>query len=155
MNDSNTRSLWNMIIIEDPEGLPGKTLNNVLDLIQSIVCFKYVILNDINGAFVAPLVKQEGKIIEFQKISKIIKEVKQFDWGDFFLFKKYPDHWEKITKYFEYPEYILKSDTTVRAIDDTYVYIYTPYNEVVGLLQNHFIIETTKTDLLENLEYPY
>lgn len=155
MNEISNYPLWNLIIVIDPEGLPGKTLISVLDLIQSIVCFKYVVLHDINGAYVAPLVKQEGKIIEIQTISHIIRNVKQFDWGDFFLFKEYPKNWDKIEKYFDYPNYIIKSDTTIRAIDDTYVYIYTPYPELIGSIKNHFIVETVKTDRLENLDYPY
>ncbi len=155
MNELNTFPLWHLIIIDDPEGLPGKTIFNVLQLLHEIIHYKFVVLHDINGAYVAPLVRQEGKIIKIQSIFNNIQNVKQFDWGDFFLFKEYPKHWEKIEGCIYYPNFIIKSDTTIRAVDDTYVYIYTPYAEIIKIMGNNFKIDAIKNDYLDNLDYPY
>lgn len=58
------------------------------------------------------------------------------------------------TKKAPYPFVISQSDTTVRAVDDTYIYIYTPFEEIVKLLKDNFQIESEKDGLLEDLDYP-
>jgi len=46
------------------------------------------------------------------------------------------------------------ADTTIRAIDDTYIYIYTPDDEIVEMLKSKFSYEFVQRDYLQELDYP-
>lgn len=154
LNDLNVNnSNWTLIIIKDPLFLPGKSISNIIQLIQNIVRFKFVILDYIYGAYTSSLVKKEKTIIQVDDLINILPEVEQFDWGDFFLFKEYPKNWND-PKGALYPYVISQTDTTVRAVDDTYIYIYTPYKEIADIVIKSYEIESIKTDILENLEFP-
>jgi hypothetical protein len=45
-------------------------------------------------------------------------------------------------------------DTTVRAFDSTHIFIYTPYQEVVKVIKENYLVESIKTTTLDNLDYP-
>jgi hypothetical protein len=148
---------WYLITIEDPEGLPGKNILNVIQLIMKVMNFNFVILNDINGAgkygVVLSLQENENIVLKIEELLKVLNDITQFDWGDFFLFKQYPNKLE-IFENKLYPERISQTETTIRAIDDTYIYIYTPYKEIVDVIKENYEIESIKIDSLENLDYP-
>ncbi len=156
--DNNINSKWHQIIIDDPGCLPGKIIFDVIHYLLKFVHFKYVILNDIVGAAqngLMPLLwDMENSAIELDDFLNIVCNVQQFDFGDFFLFKEYPATWDnpEITTY---PYLIAQTDTTVRAIDDQYVYIYTPFKTIAdGLELTNYKIESIKTNFLDQLEYP-
>jgi hypothetical protein len=158
MNINNVNSnckRWHLITIEDPEALPGKNIFNIIQQLMSIVEFRFAILNDINGARISSLIEKENTVLKIGDVLSMLCEVVQFDWGDFFLFKNYPENWNHPEGINNYPKLITQTDTTVRAIDDTYIYIYTPYQEIVNMVKEKYIIESLKTDILENLDYPY
>ncbi len=150
-------SKWYLITIEDPEGLPGKNIFNVIQLIMKVMNFNFIILNDINGAgkhgVVLSLQENENIVLKIGELLKVLNDITQFDWGDFFLFKQYPNKLE-IFENELYPERISQTETTIRAIDDTYIYIYTPYKEIVDVIKENYEIESIKMDSLENLDYP-
>lgn len=75
--------------------------------------------------------------------------------GRFFLFQKFPKHWENIDEIINYPDLIVQAGTTIRAVDDQYIYIYTKYIEVVNLIKDKYIVESIKTGSLSELDYPY
>jgi hypothetical protein len=91
--------------------------------------------------------------MDIKDLLKVLNDVEQFDWGDFFLFKEYPNQWNNPGEE-PYPYVVAQSDTTVRAIDDTYIYIYTPYPEIVKAIQENYLLESIKSDTLDNLDYP-
>ncbi|MBA3603240.1 MAG: hypothetical protein H0W50_06295 [Parachlamydiaceae bacterium] len=147
---------WHQIIIDDPACLPGKIIYDVIQVLLCKIEFKYVVLDDIEGAAqkgLIPILRgMENSVLELDEFMSIVREVQQFDFGDFFLFKEYPKKWSNGTSY---PHAIAQTDTTVRAIDDQYVYIYTPYQEIVDVITStEYKIESIKTDTLEKLEYP-
>ena len=148
-------NLWQLIIIEDSDALPGKSVFDLLKVLMKQFKFKYVILNDIEGAAEAAndLKEKEGEIISIDEFLEKVVDVIQFDWGDFFLFLDYPKNWEFVDR--SYSKQIEQTDMTVRAIDDQYLYIYTPSQDVLGLLKEYYTIESLKSDLLENLDFPY
>ena len=150
----NNTVYWNRISIIDPNGLPGKSIADAIKCIQRSMNFKFVIIDDIIGAKISVLLDKENTIMEIKDLLEIINEVIQFDWGDFFLFQEYPKNWENF-KGLSYPDLVRQTDTTVRAIDDTYIYVYTPFQEIVNILKENYQIESMKTDFLENLDYPY
>ncbi len=147
---------WHQIIIDDPACLPGKIIYDVIQILLRKIEFKYIVLDDIEGAAqkgLIPILRgMENSVLGLDDFLRIVRDVQQFDFGDFFLFKKYPKEWSNGTSY---PHSIAQTDTTVRAIDDQYVYIYTPYQEIVYVIASmEYKIESIKTDTLEKLEYP-
>ena len=99
------------------------------------------------------LLENQQKIIKVKDLLKMLPEVIQFDWGDFFLFKYYPEHWENSSRKF-YRDRIVLTDTTIRAVDDQYIYVYTPYKQIVNLINENYTIESIKIDSLDKLDYP-
>lgn len=155
-------SKWFLIIIRDEFALPGDSIFNIFQILLKVINLNFVILNDINGAgkdgkngLILSLQEKENQIIKIDDLLKVLCDVKQFDWGDFFLFKDYPQKWENPGGITDYPNLFIQTDTTIRAIDDTYIYVYTPSQEIVNGLKQNYEIESIKLDLLENLEYPY
>ncbi|MBS0272764.1 MAG: hypothetical protein JSR85_09030 [Proteobacteria bacterium] len=148
---------WTLITIEDPEFLPGKNIVNIIQLISKVVCFKFVILDYIYGAanngLIPFLQEKRNKILKIEDVFQEISKVIQFDWGDFFLFKEYPEQWNN-SKGEQYSYVIAQTDTTIRAVDDQYIYVYTPYEEILNLIKKNYKIESVKIDMLQNLDYP-
>jgi hypothetical protein len=147
------KSNWNLIIIKDPNFLPGKSLYDVIKHCLNVVEFKFVVLDYIYGALTAALAEQEDQILFLGDVLEKLSDVVQFDWGDFFLFKEYPKDWSN-PKGELYPFVVVQSDTTVRAVDDQYIYIYTPYQEVVDMIRSNYIVEEIKSGALDQLDYP-
>jgi hypothetical protein len=158
MNIIKKTDRWFLIIIKDDLPLPGKSFFDVISLLITCINFKFVIINDINGAAENGLIyflqKKEGKILSVQTILNILNDIIQFDWGDFFLFSEKPLNWENPQDYY-YPTLIKQTDTTVRAVDDTYIYIYTPFQVIVDIIKSNYKIESVKEDALEKLDFPY
>ena len=144
---------WYFVIIEDNKALPGKSLIELLNHLLNIIKFPFVIVDKVYGAGINNLVQYEDEIIKIDELLKILPEVGQFDWGDFFLFLKYPETWKNPPKE-SYPYVVSQTDTTVRAVDDTYMYVYTPFEEIVSALKENYIIENIQIDLIQNLEFP-
>ena len=63
-------------------------------------------------------------------------------------------NWDNHSDY-NYPNLISQTDTTVRAVDDQYIYIYTPHEKVVNLIQEKHTVDSIKTGSLDELDYPY
>lgn len=145
--------MWYLAIIRDSHDLAGESVFKILSIIQQVIRFKYIILNDINGAGVAELVEKENVPYLVADIIMDIKKVIQFDWADFFLFKNFPQQWDDEKK--SYPNLVSWTDTTIRAIDDTYIYVYTQHKEILNTLNQFYTIESVSFDFIENLEFPY
>ncbi len=144
---------WILITIVDPKNLPGESILTLIKLLLKVVKYEFVILDYIYGAGILPLIEKENNVITINELMNMLPEVKQFDWGDFFLFKEYPKHWNNNTKEL-YPYVIAQTDTTIRAVDDGYIYVYTPYPIVADIIKKKYEIESLKIDMLEKLDYP-
>jgi hypothetical protein len=154
----NSDENWFLVIIDDPALLPGKSIFDVINHIRHCIEFKFVILNDIEGAgqnWLIPILhEKENMVLEIDQFLEIVCKVEQFDWGDFFLFKNYPTNWDS-PKGKSYPYLIAQTDTTLRAVDDQYIYVYTKNQKIVDVLKKEYKIESVKTGSLGHLEYPY
>jgi hypothetical protein len=84
---------WSLIIIKDPKLLPGTSILNVIKDLLIVQQFKFVVLDNIYGALISSIVEIEKDIIGINDLVILLPGVKQFDWGDFFLFKEYPINW--------------------------------------------------------------
>lgn len=149
----NSKSLWYLITIVDPDCLPGTSIFNAIQLLLKVSDFKFVVMDYLYGAGISSLVEKENTILAVEEVMSKLCEVKQFDWGDFFLFKDYPQHWQNSRKLL-YPPIIAQTDATVRAVDDGYIYIYTPDPEIANAVKENYEIESISIDDLENLSYP-
>ncbi len=153
----NQKNNWYLITVDDPHFLSGKSLYELTRIVTKVVKFRFVILDYIHGSgkdwLIYTLQNHQNKIYTMEEFLQLLLDVKQFDWGDFFLFKEYPNHWNN-PKGELYPYVISQSDTTIRAVDDQYIYVYTPYFEIVELIKENYVIESIKIDLLDNLDYP-
>lgn len=146
-----------LITIEDPTFKLGKSISKVIQLLLQIIDFKFIILNDLEGSgpygVIYSLKQKMNEILDLRETSKVFDDL-QFEWGDFFLFKEYPDSWQDNGDMF-YPPLIAQTDTTIRAIDSQYIYIYTSYKEIVDLIMEKYLVESVITNTLDNLSYPY
>lgn len=116
---------------------------------------QFVVLSDLEGAGITNLIKDdEILVIHIDEFLKRICTVEQFDWGDFFLFNFFPSNW-KTFKTRSYPEIISLTETTIRAIDDSYIYIYTPHDEIIKLIKDNYSLQEIKKGSLEILDYPF
>lgn len=122
--------------------LPAKILNQIKSTQNGLTTyklkpasnlFKFDILNDIQGSskkgkggLIGYLQEKEDTVFQIDDLLKIICDVVQFDWGDFFLFKEYSKHWEKPEGVTLYPNLIVQTETTVRAVDNQYIYTFIP-----------------------------
>ncbi len=145
---------WTLIIIVDPECLPGRSIFNVIVALQKVAKYRFIMIDDIVGAKISALLEKQNMVLKLEDLLMTIYDVVQFDWGNFFLFKEYPDILVN-SESMKNPEIIVQTDSTVRAVDDGYIYIYTHNQEVIDVIKNSYKIESMKTDWLENLEYPY
>lgn len=153
-----TTSNWYLVIVDDaPKFLPGKSFINILQLLSPIGKFSFVITDCIEGSgkdwVISNLQHKKNTVFKFDEILQLLCDIKQLDWGDFFLFKECPKNWTN-SKGVLYPFVVKQSDTTIRAVDSQYLYIYTPYIEIVEVLKNTYNVEEIKTGSLETLDYP-
>lgn len=154
-NDINANSQWYLITICDPLFLPGKSIFNITNLILKALTVRFVLMSDLQGAGVSHLIKDtDPPFLPIDEFLTRVGFVDQFDWGDFFLFSDCPKEWQIFDKK-PYPEIIAHTETTIRAIDDSYIYVYTPKFEIAQLIKENYIIEKIVQENLVNLEYPF
>jgi hypothetical protein len=159
MINLSTTHEWHLVTIDDPAFLRGKSIFDMLKFLSQHGKFKYVILNDIVGTsqngLMAILQEKENSVLKLNDFLNVVCDVRQFEWGDFFLFKEYPQDWVDATTGDYYPPIIEKTDTTVRAIDNQYIYIYTPHQSIADVVLDKYEIESIKTSPLNALDFPY
>jgi hypothetical protein len=154
MKNLSIQPLWHQIIIEDSQALPGTSVHNLIKTILKAVDLQYIITANLEGAGTYYLEEQlkghTGKINEFLNV---VTSVKQFDWGDFYLFRKPPTETNNYnTK--EYEKVIPQTDVTIRAVDDTYLYVYTQDPLVIKHIKDFFEIESDKVATIYDLDFP-
>jgi hypothetical protein len=159
--EKNIKTQWIQIIIRDEEALPGKNLHKIINLIKNLINVSFIILNDIDGAgtiingigtTISFLRNLQGEAVRLEEVLTSIFETKQFDWGDFFLFSEYPTDWNYTG--LKLSPMVAQTTSTVRAVDDTYIYIYTPFEAVLEELKKKYEIESIRVDDVANLDYP-
>ncbi|MGK5595739.1 MAG: hypothetical protein ACSNEK_10345 [Parachlamydiaceae bacterium] len=152
-------SLWHLVILKPQGGSTGGAVLKIMQEVTEVVKFKFVIMDYILGATKDALItrmrEQQHTPLHLNDLLKILDQVILFDWGDFFLFEETPSQWwgeEDIL----YPPLVAETDTTIRAVDDTYIYVYTPYQQIVDKLVKYANedIESITTDKLEDLSFP-
>lgn len=150
---------WYLVTIDDyPRMLTGESIFEILKLIQEVEKIKFVIFDAIDATgkdhIFRFLHENVNEVFDIENLLKITNNIEHVEWGDFFLFKEYPKDWENLGDG-HYPHVIAQADTTLRGVDDQYMYIYTQSKNLVDIVKSHYEIEGVKVDLLENLDFPY
>ena len=131
--------MWYLIIIDDaPKFLLGKSFIDILQLLFSTRKFNFIITDSIEGSgkdwVISNLQDKKNKIFKFEEIMKILCGITQLEWGDFFLFEKYPQNWTNIEGNL-YSNLVAQSNTVIRAVDNQiYIYIYIYIHPILKLL---------------------
>jgi len=156
MQNLPTDFYWYLVTI-DMEYLTGRHLVDMLSLAKKINNYNYAVVDRIfaisQSGIMELLTNKPEKIFEIENLLELINKIDHPEWADFFLFKEYPRDWENPEDEL-YPYLIVQSDTTLRAVDDQYLYIYTQSKQLVDAIKSKYEIESEKMDLLENLDFP-
>ena len=150
---------WNLIVIPLSDAVSGKGMYDLINTMLEVKKFKYMVLDDIEGVatdkyLIRILRNQQYTPWRLKDLMPAIKDVDAFEWGSFFLFEDYPDKWDHSDHFFE-PYLVGQTDSTIRAMDGNYAYIYTPYDSMVEIIKKNYETEEVKIDFLENLDYPF
>ncbi len=147
---------WHLISLIPKDGLNGNSFINVLKILEKNFEYKYITLWEFmacvsKNGFINEIHQIHQKITDvvvfsFEEIYKILDEVEHFEWVDFFLYKDFPRDWHLPDDWY-YQPLMKKSDCFVRGVDDQYIYIYTPLEEVVKLIKASYPIE--ELDMIE------
>lgn len=148
---------WNLVVIPTSDALSGKGMHDLINVIMEVTNFKYVVLDDMEGMAKENLMRilrnQQYTPMRLKDLLLMLQDVECFEWGGFYLFEEYPESFDVADHIFD-PYLVKQSDSTIRAMDGNYAYIYTPYDSVVEIIKKNYIIEDVITDFLENLDYP-
>lgn len=100
------------------------------------------------------LQENQGRIIKIDDILKLLFDVTQFTWGDFFFFQEYPSNLKNDLDE-SYPFIISQTDIALRLVDNQFFYIYSANDDLIGYIREQYEIESLEKNSLEKLAYPY
>mgnify|MGYP003394012338 CR=1 FL=1 len=148
--------MWTLISLEDDACLAGTSIQKVLNSFLDILEVNYVLLEDIGSPGTYNILHDnQFPILPLSRFLDYLPQVTQFDWGNFYLFKDPISDCNEILAVDDY-EKIRLSETTIRAVDYAYIYVYTPYKEVAERVKAcGFKIDSIKEGELTSLDYPF
>lgn len=140
MNTEN-QNMWHLIVLEEPSDyLNNRSLEKILKILEQSYNYRYLALNEFEGAGIPGLfynlreVINTKKIFSFNEVYSILQDVDSFDWVDFFLFLEYPAGWSKVEGN-NYTTLMSHSNGLVRGVDNGYIFVYTPNVEVIETIK--------------------
>lgn len=146
---------YRQIIIEDPECISGKSLSRLLGLLSINIAARYVVVDSVTSTSNDEILKQyDYTTLPVDELLSILDSITQIEWGDFYLYKTK----EKADLYvagLSYNEKIASCAALVRAIDNTYFYIYIKENVNVDGINLEYKINDQKILETGKLEFPY
>lgn len=146
---------WTLISLEDFVAVPGTSIKNVLHSFLDILEIHYVLIDNIEGAGSYEMIHdREFPFLPITKFLEYLPLVSQFNWADFYFFQHQLSDIDGILS-LDPMEIIMRSDTTIRAVDQTYIYVYTPFTEVADRVKNCGLkIDMIKENDILSLDYP-
>ena len=151
MMESNAQD-WYEVVVPDPSNLSGPFVAAFLKLVARFMKIKNLVIDDLSGANVSELIENyTATIVELDIVVNLIANAVQFDWCNFLLFKcggYIPGKDES------YAEFISKTTITVRAVDDSDLYLYTRDEGLVKEIIARYKGIAVNRGTLESFVYP-
>ncbi|MBC6419039.1 MAG: hypothetical protein GDA44_09755 [Prochloron sp. SP5CPC1] len=150
--NTQLKDIWLEIIIEDDSSLSGKFVASFMKEVTIFLSLKFVVLDYLSGSNIAKINSYHISRIELlEPLIQEISKVGQFEWCDFFFFRKggfIPSENE------QYDKIIPCTDLTVRAVDQSYLYVYTINQRLLELIKSKYDAVTVNQDKLCNFIFP-
>jgi hypothetical protein len=148
-------TIWYQIVIQDETDLSGSALKRLVRIIAEILPVHFVVICDAEGAgpnFTS--VFPPGQIVELElgKFTSVVMEVVQFDWGDFFLMLR---DGQLNSCAPPYADMLPRALATIRAVDDTYFYVYTSDMKTADELCRAYPAAQRQAGKFSDLDFPY
>jgi hypothetical protein len=154
IKNNDSVGIWWQIEIEDNSFLSGGATANLLSLISIEEELQYAAVLSLEGANVSLLNSDKNKyVFPIEELISTLDNIAQVDWGDFFLTKD-KNQASLICKEESYPESLSKCSVLVRAVDDTYFYVYGKQVKLKAVLEEAFPGSVSKYGSPETLDYP-
>jgi hypothetical protein len=129
------------IVVTPEGGSTGQNLIAVIDRLDVAQRFPHVAVLDVECNENRTWAQSPPFFTTTQEVLKYARSVGQFDWASFFFFAPdcapAPNEWRFATLF-------AKADLTIRAVDDTYFYVYSPLAEDVSLLSKVFAVHSSR-----------
>ena len=147
---------WTQIEIRDETALAGSSASRLVNILAHVLPVKYVIVGRAEGAGpdFAKIFKSEGfapfSLDEFIRNAEVVT---QFDWADFYLVREH-DQLAGLGPMSPYPDLLAQALAIVRAVDDTYFYVYVRDETAADAVIAAYPHSLRKRGTIEDLEFP-
>jgi len=145
---------WHQIEITDPTALSGPSLSRLIGLLVRELPVKHIVVNRAEGS--APrFADLFSDMMELDPADLVDRasQVTQFDWGDFFLIEG-SDALATCGPNSGYREILPRTLAAVRAVDDTYFYVYTPDSKAAAAVRRTYPDAKHSMRVMDALEFP-
>jgi hypothetical protein len=147
---------WYQVEIRDDSALSGASLVRLLETLLTVVPAQTVAVRGAEGAgpdFASVFPSDRIVPFDIDAFKRVASQVVQFDWGDFLL-AKHADELTNIPADAAHEALLPRALATIRAVDDTYFYVYTTDPDTVAVLTRAFPSAKVHTASLDRLDYP-
>jgi hypothetical protein len=151
-----TKENWYQIEIEDESALSGPSLMRLVRTLAEVRAVEAVVVIGAEGAgpnFATMFPSDEMVELEIGEFVNRASLVTQFDWGDFHLANQRGDlaGLEVTTPY---EEVLPRTFASVRAVDDTYFYVYTRSNAAMEAVTRAYPAARVHAGCIQDLDFP-
>ena len=144
---------WYLLIIKNSNVITGSNLYQLFQIIFKNLPVKNVGLDDVEGVNnLGLIVIKEMTYQDQNEFLNFLQSIKHLEWADFFLLS---DRKTLEDKKKSYPSLIKQTLTTVRIVDNTDTYVYTPLLSLVEEIRKNYSDIEMKRSNLEDLDYPF
>ena len=151
---NNSKSWW-QVEIEDDSALSGAATASLLSLIAKKTGSTHAAVLSVEGAGerLSELQTEQEIVVPIERLLSTVRDIVQFDWADFFLADN-EIQVRQIRRDEPYTKSLRKCLVLVRAVDDTYFYVYGTSPELREALGKAFSECSSKCGEPEDLDFP-
>lgn len=150
-------TMW-QFVVEDESELSGDSLREILTAILEVLGPMIIRVGDIEGAGkgITRLRTAESReqVLTSREVINIADEVVQIDWGDFFFFDS-----QRAAKTLpleeKYSVAALRARLLLRAVDDSYYYLYGREERLLTHLRRIYPAGKLKRGDLDDFDFPF
>lgn len=146
---------WFQIEIEDDSALSGRSLARLVRTVADTAPVTVVGFMGAEGAgpgFRAKFPEGRLTILELERFTERLNDVAQFDWGDFLLTRTESDLCGLQPA--KYEDILPRTVAVIRAVDDTYFYVYTRDMKVARAILDAYPEAISSERKMSSLEFP-